>query len=72
MPETTARIEKLIQQLDSRSLEQLQTYLEYLVLLQQKVREQPFEKSRYEIIRQFKGDAPFPNVNVSKYDVYAQ
>lgn len=72
MSDNIVQIEKLLLQLDSKSLEQLQAYLEYLVFLQKKDVNKTEGKSRYELMQRFKGDAPFPGVNVSKYDVYAQ
>lgn len=72
MPPSSAQIEKLLQQLDSKSLEQVQAYLEYLVFLQKRGAKKPEGKTRYELLQRFKGDAPFPGVNISKFDFYAQ
>jgi hypothetical protein len=30
------------------------------------------ENKRLQLFRQFKGDAPYPDLNISKYDVYEQ
>lgn len=72
MQHSTAQIEDLLQQLDPKSLEQVKAYLEYLVFLQKKETRNPEGKSRFELMQQFKGDAPFPGVKISKYDFYAQ
>lgn len=76
-------IERILLQLDQKYLDQVETYLEYLMFLQQKeagptnsISETPeypsIETERLNLIRQFKGDAPYPDVNISKYDVYEQ
>ena len=76
-------IERILLQLDQKYLDQVETYLEYLMFLQQKeagstnsISETPeypsIETERLKLIRQFKGDAPYPDVNISKYDIYEQ
>lgn len=73
-----ATIEDKLHKLDQKYLDQVEAYLEYLMFLQQKESEditnqKPAEENeRLSILRQFKGDAPFPEVNISKYDVYEQ
>lgn len=73
-----ATIEDKLLQLDQKYLDQVEAYLEYLVFLQQKESgnkptTQPAEENeRLRILRQFQGDALFPEVNISKYDVYEQ
>lgn len=76
-------IERMLSQLDQKYLDQVEAYIEYLVFLQQKESiqdgssSQPIpndspENDRLNILRQFKGDAPFPEMSTSKYDVYEQ
>lgn len=77
MTDSAANLQRLLVQLDSKYLGQAQTFLEYLVFLQQKERgdEVALPKTlngRLKKAQQFKGDAPFPNTSLSKYDVYEQ
>jgi hypothetical protein len=74
------QIEKLIQQLDPIQTNSLQSYLEYLVYVQQNSKHketdaldtQRTEKAeKLNFLQQFKGDAPF-KVDISKFDVYEQ
>lgn len=71
-------IEDKLLKLDQKYLIQVEAYLEYLMFLQQKESEKisdlkPIEENeRLKILRQFQGDALFPDVNTSKYDVYEQ
>lgn len=76
-------IEDKLLKLDQKYLMQVEAYLEYLMFLQQKELTQkesenisnlkPVEENeRLKILRQFQGDALFPDVNTSKYDVYEQ
>jgi hypothetical protein len=76
-------IERILLQLDQKYLDQVETYLEYLMFLQLKdndsvdyslmTHNSPNEEhERLQFIKQLKGDAPYPNVNISKYDVYEQ
>jgi hypothetical protein len=74
------QIEKLIQQLDPIQTNSLQSYLEYLVYVQQNSKAkatkvldtQRTEKAeKLKFLQQFKGDAPF-KVDISKFDVYKQ
>ncbi len=71
-------IEDKLLKLDQKYLIQVEAYLEYLMFLQQKESEnisnlKPVEENeRLKILRQFQGDALFPDVNTSKYDVYEQ
>jgi hypothetical protein len=76
-------IERILLQLDQKYLDQVETYLEYLMFLQQKeaepinsiseANEHPsLENKSLQLFRQFKGDAPYPDLNISKYDVYEQ
>lgn len=78
-----ATIEDKLLQLDQKYLDQVEAYLEYLMFLQTKELAQKEsldeflfepvpENSRIKILRQFKGDALFPEMNTSKYDVYEQ
>jgi len=73
-----ATIEDKLLQLDQKYLDQVEAYLEYLMFLQQKESENTSshesveENERLNILRQFRGDAPFPDMSTSKYDVYEQ
>jgi hypothetical protein len=77
----TPKIEQLLVQLEPKFLSQVQDYLEYLVFLQQQKR-QPraaaknaqvqTQQHKLSALRRFKGDAPFPNISVSKSEVYEQ
>ncbi len=76
-----SKIEQLLVQLEPKFLSQVQDYLEYLVFLQQQRRqsrkaaknahEQP-QNNALSTLHRFKGDAPFPDVNVLKSDIYEQ
>ena len=71
------KIEQMLLQLEPQFKEQLQGYLEYLLFLQQ---QKPLANSKnasvqhisLENLQHFKGDAPFPHVNISKADIYEQ
>lgn len=76
-------IEYLLKQLNPKYLRDVKTYLEYLLYTQQKDTIQPplsgkkpdrkdVIKERLESFQAFKGDALFPDVVISKYDVYEQ
>ena len=78
-----ATLKDKLMQLDQKYLDQVEAYVEYLVFLQQKespqkesintpTLESSDENERLNILRQFQGDALFPEVNTSKYDVYEQ
>ncbi|MEO6758374.1 MAG: hypothetical protein ABIO24_02890 [Saprospiraceae bacterium] len=78
MASAPANLERLLLQLDPKYWEQVQMFLQYLVFLQQKEQRESQPQSskdyadRLEKARAFKGDAPFPEVKTSKYDVYEQ
>lgn len=77
----------LLHQIEPKYMLQLQNYIEFLIFLQQKERSESLPgatanvistapkregSARLQAIRAFKGDAPFPQTEVSKYDVYEQ
>jgi hypothetical protein len=70
----------LLPKLEPKYQTQLYGYLEFLIFLQQKetsiksAKKKTIEKGnlRLNALKQFKGDAPFPNFELSKYDVYEQ
>jgi len=80
MTHPTDNLQRLLLQLDPKYWEQVQMFLQYLVFLQQKEQNYEIDQSRppnkyndrLEKVRAFKGDAPFPEVKISKYDVYEQ
>lgn len=74
-----SRIENLIHQLEPKFLTRLQEYLEYLLSVQKN--KQRVEKTSdtnedkattLSTLKKFKGDAPFPNITISKSDIYEQ
>lgn len=74
-----SKIEQLLVQLEPKFLSKVQEYLEYLVSIQQHKFRAPAKKNKEQKhsdrlldLRRFKGDAPFPNVTVSKSDIYEQ
>ena len=73
------KIEKMLLQLEPQFKAQLQGYLEYLLFLQQQKQKQKsvansknasVQHITLENLKCFKGDAPFPHVNISKADIY--
>lgn len=75
------KIEQLLVQLEPKFLSQVQDYLEYLVFLQQQKRQsraaaknayEQAQQNKLSALRRFKGDAPFPNISISKSDIYEQ
>jgi hypothetical protein len=73
-----SKIEQLILQLEPKFLSQAQDYLEYLIFLQQQKRQNikhtknQKKNDKLNDLRHFKGDAPYPNVIVTKSDFYEQ
>jgi hypothetical protein len=74
------QIEKLIQQLDPIQTDSLQSYLEYLVYVQQNNKlkatnvsgtQRTEKEEKLKFLKQFKGDAPY-KMDISKFDVYEQ
>ena len=73
------KIEQLLLELEPQFKAQLQGYLEYLLFLQQQ-KHKPRGNSKntsiqhitLENLQRFKGDAPFPHINISKEDIYEQ
>ncbi len=74
------QIEKLIQQLDPVQMDTLQSYLEYLVYVQQNSNRKETDgldtrrtekEEKLKFLKQFKGDAPF-KMDISKFDAYEQ
>ena len=73
------KIEQMLLQLEPQFKAQLQGYLEYLLFLQQQ-KQKPRANSKnasvqhitLENLKHFKGDAPFPHVDISKADIYEQ
>jgi len=75
-------IEYLLKQLNPKYLQDVKAYLEYLLYTQQKditpqlpekkTNRKDTEKERLETFQPFKGDTLFPDVVISKYDVYEQ
>ena len=73
------KIEQMLLQLEPQFKAQLQGYLEYLLFLQQQ-KQKPRANSKnasvqhitLENLKRFKGDAPFPHVDISKADIYEQ
>jgi len=83
----TIEVEKLIQQLEPKYLQDLQTFIEYLLFVQQKQSngngkaagqieaEKESEEDipeRLKIAHKYFDSAPKPHFPVSKYDVYEQ
>jgi hypothetical protein len=77
----TSKIEQLLVELEPKFLSQVQDYLEYLIFLQQQKHKSHKETQHTQAspknnplsdLRHFNGDAPFPNVSVSKSDIYEQ
>jgi flagellar hook-associated protein FlgK len=74
-----SHIEQLLGQLEPKFLTKVQEYLEYLLLLQRNKPKRTASKSvviektdALTTLRQFRGDAPFPHITVSKSDIYEQ
>lgn len=75
-----SKIEKLLIQLEPKFLAQVQDYLEYLIFVQEQKRKNTVLKKKeaqkqddaLAALRHFKGDAPYPNIFVSKSDFYEQ
>lgn len=69
---STTEIEKIVHRLTPEFLEELKAYLLDLVKRQERVagKKQPDERLKSAL--KFKGDAPFPNISVSKADYYEQ
>lgn len=75
-------IENLIQQLQPKYFQELRQFIDYLLFVQNNQAAQsnsnPAEPEaenvpeRLKALRQFKGDARYPDYPTSKYDVYEQ
>ncbi len=70
-------IKKIIQHLEPRYLHELRTFVEQLLARQEadKPKEHPDEHpvpERLKIALQFKGDAPYPDLEISEEEYYEQ